>query len=246
MRTIQCWHCGAIVQATGEIGLCPQCHVELKSKSPLAPRICRICGATFQGGPRAWYCPSCREEQKKKTDRDAKARAKAGKTRKIGSTDVCVICGAEYVVNSGRQRYCPKCAPEAIREEARKESRAWIAEHREAHYQRKAERAQNRRVCKVCGKPYYSATPTVTCSPRCGRILRSYNQAMADHRRRGSQAPTMETVAQRLDQKSGIPGVSRSRNGKRWVASYHGKYLGTYDTVAEAAAVVAACKEQET
>ena len=95
MRTIKCWSCGQIVQVTGESALCPNCHKELKAASTLRDRVCRTCGSTFPGGPRAWYCPDCRAERTKKTNRAYKARAKAGNTRKIGSTDICQICGKE-------------------------------------------------------------------------------------------------------------------------------------------------------
>lgn len=71
-------------------------------------RVCRTCGVSFRGGPRAWYCPDCRRERKKETDRKVKHN---GPTRPIGSTDLCENCGKEYTVDSGLQKYCPKCQP---------------------------------------------------------------------------------------------------------------------------------------
>ena len=131
MRTIKCWSCGQIVQVTGQSALCPSCHKELKAASTLRDRVCRTCGAIFSGGPRAWYCPDCRAERTKKTNREYKARAKAGNARQIGGTDICQICGKEYTVTGGLQRYCPQCAPDAVREIDRAQSREWMAEHRE-------------------------------------------------------------------------------------------------------------------
>lgn len=238
MRTIKCWSCGQIVQVTGQSALCPSCHKELKAASTLRDRVCRTCGAIFSGGPRAWYCPDCRAERTKKTNREYKARAKAGNARQIGSTDICQICGKEYTVTGGLQRYCPQCAPDAVREIDRAQSREWMAEHREEAAARKKEIAKKRRVCKVCQKVFYSAEPTVTCSSECAKVLKSYKQAMADHKRRGSPVPTLEAVAERLSKQSGVLGVSRSRNGKRWIAKYQNKYIGTFDTIDEAATAI--------
>lgn len=72
-------------------------------------RICEQCGISFKGGPRAYYCPSCRIERSKQTNRDYKQRKKIGKTRELGSIDICEKCNEEYVVNSGLQRFCSKC-----------------------------------------------------------------------------------------------------------------------------------------
>ena len=66
-------------------------------------RICRQCGMSFYGGPRAWYCPSCRTERARERNRNFVAAA-----RPIGSTDKCAVCGKEYIVKAGRQKYCPE------------------------------------------------------------------------------------------------------------------------------------------
>lgn len=234
MRMIKCWNCGQIAEAAGESALCPQCRNQLRVNSVLRERVCRTCGSTFLGGPRAWYCPNCRAERARVANREAKARARAGKTRRLGSTDICQICGKEYTVEGGLQRYCPECAPAAIQTIARTQSREWMTDHREEAVARKKEIAKNRRVCTVCGQGFYSRYPSVTCSAECATVLKAYRQAVADHKRRGTPVPTMEAVVQRLAMKSGVPGVSRSRNGKRWVTKYKNKYIGTFDTILEA------------
>lgn len=107
------------------------------------PRVCRQCGATFDGGPRAWYCPSCRKQRRR--DADARFRAKGRKAdRPLGSTDKCARCGSEYVVKSARQRYCPGCAYEAVREADRPMSRKWNREHRDTYYPAKNAKRQER------------------------------------------------------------------------------------------------------
>ncbi len=76
-------------------------------------RKCKQCGCIFSGGPRAWYCPECRNDRRAEYSRRAAERRRTGRTRQIGSTDVCVVCGRPYYVTCGLQKYCPDCAPAA-------------------------------------------------------------------------------------------------------------------------------------
>ena len=65
----------------------------------------------------------------------AKYRGKGRKAdRPLGSIDKCVRCGAEYVVKSARQKYCPDCAYEGVREADRPMSRAWNQAHKDTYY----------------------------------------------------------------------------------------------------------------
>ena len=62
--------------------------------------------------------------------------------------DNCVRCGGEYVVNSARQKYCPDCSHQAVREIDRLASIAWNHTHKETYYpdknrKRNAQRAKN-------------------------------------------------------------------------------------------------------
>ena len=71
-----------------------------------------MCSKEFLGGPRAFYCPDCRKIRTK----EAQKRFRQGKTakRKLGSVDKCELCGNEYIVTAGRQKYCSeKCQHEA-------------------------------------------------------------------------------------------------------------------------------------
>lgn len=202
MRTIKCRNCGQIIQASGAETLCPDCRAELAAASVVRPRICRSCGAEFPGGPRAWYCPACRAERAREASRTSKRRSRAGAARKLGSTDVCQICGAEYVVTGSLQKYCPACAADAVKAVDREQGRVWAAENREANAARKKELAQRRKVCRVCGEVFSTGTTSVTCSPGCAKVLKSYRQAVADHKRRGSPLPTLEEVRARLSPKT--------------------------------------------
>ena len=68
-----------------------------------------MCGKEFNGGPRAFYCPDCRVIRTK----EAQKRFRQGKTakRKLGSVDKCELCGKEYIVTAGRQKYCSEKMP---------------------------------------------------------------------------------------------------------------------------------------
>lgn len=76
-------------------------------------RICIRCKRQFRGGPRAWYCPTCREDRRRERERKYANRPS---NRPLGSTDICQSCGAEYIVCSGLQKYCPDCQPIKHRE----------------------------------------------------------------------------------------------------------------------------------
>ena len=124
------------------------------------PRICRQCGAVFDGGPRAWYCPACRLVRSREAD--ARKRKKGRKAaRPLGGIDKCTVCGKEYVVKSGRQKYCPDCAYEAVRKVDRPASRAWNQANKETYYparneKRRKERAENPELVRAKERAAYA------------------------------------------------------------------------------------------
>lgn len=167
------------VEYDGDPGstLCPFC-VREGRKTTIRDRTCRTCGNTFPGGPRAWYCPACREDRKKAQKRDYNHRKAHGRSRAIGSTDICTICGKPYAVNSGRQRYCPDCAPEAWAEADRQQGRGWYAEHGDPDARRQLRHAHTAELlCAVCGKSFKPADTSITCSPACSVELAKRNCA---------------------------------------------------------------------
>lgn len=82
---------------------CPACARVKKLDTVVKIRACQDCGVEFYGGPRARRCPDCAYKAKQETDKQHK---KMGAKRPLGSIDKCVICGKEYTVVSGRQKYC--------------------------------------------------------------------------------------------------------------------------------------------
>lgn len=150
----------------------------------LRDRSCKACGAVFSGGPRAWYCPACRLERRRAQDRAYKARKKEGQHRPIGSVDVCVVCGQEYEVAGGNQRYCPDCAPEAIAEVDRQQAMEWYEKNKDIiNPARKVARRIGERECVICGAGYTAPTATKCCSDACRRELNRQRQRRADAKR---------------------------------------------------------------
>ena len=177
MRLKRCGRCGDLFCATREDQkMCEKCLAEAKSTT-IRRRICRECGSVFSGGPRAWYCPICRKARSKEA---AGRYRKSGASRPLGSSDRCTICGKEYTVNGSRQRYCPGCAPEAVRAIDRAASRQWNAEN-DFYAKRQPRRGQ--KVCVICGNPVPSGTPRITCSDECDALRRRLQNAVADVKR---------------------------------------------------------------
>ena len=159
-----------------------------KGTSTLRKRVCRQCGIEFTGGPRAWYCPACRMERQKEQARRCRQRTLKGQTRRIGSIDKCEVCGKDYIVNSARQRYCPDCAPERIREVDREQSRGWLKravdKHGEEYFQdvlrrkRESWHRKNAReiICPMCGSLFVpNSTNKKTCSDKCRSAALRYS-----------------------------------------------------------------------
>lgn len=239
MRLRSCKKCGKEYRTDRpDTYFCPECSKESRKSAPIRDRVCRECGVTFPGGPRAWYCQSCRAERTKEA---AKRYHKNGAARKIGSMDHCERCGAEYTVESGRQRYCKACAEEATRENVHAHKRMYMEEHKETFNEHKRIMRQDRKVCAVCGAVFDADTVTVTCSEACAAELRRLRQAEADFRRGKRKTQPGVKYDSGLP-KSGVVGVTARRNGK-WQAAYKGNYIGVFDTVDEAAEAIEAYKD---
>ena len=172
-----CSRCGAsIPDATKDTALCPECRAQAKRESVVRPRACRTCGKVFPGGPRAWYCPECRAERKREADRRQRER---GRARKLGSIQICERCGKPYPLTGGRQRYCPDCAPDAVREAVAPKKREQARSY--AHKNRRTLLSGVRR-CVICGAPIVgerAKAATNTCSEACDAKRRRLRQREA-------------------------------------------------------------------
>lgn len=136
-------------------------------------RICRTCGCSISGGPRAWYCPSCRQERQRASDAEYKRRVAAGTTRKLGNYDKCVVCGKEYIINGGNQKYCRDCAPPAYAETDRVLSLDYYHNNSEdinasRNPRRRVPPEGNPRECTICGATFTTRSRATICgAPEC-------------------------------------------------------------------------------
>ena len=162
---------------------------DIDGPAVVKPRVCQQCGATFEGGPRAMYCPACRLVRRREADKRFRAKGRKA-DRPLGSIDLCARCGREYIVNSSHQKYCPSCAPHAIREADRASSRAWNQAHKETLYQAKNEKRRKKRYCIICGALITAKTATITCDdPECKRERARQRDRAAYARRMGLPIP---------------------------------------------------------
>lgn len=156
-------------------------------------RVCRLCGVVFPGGPRAWYCPACREERKREAQRRFRAKGRKA-DRQIGSTDTCTRCGKEYIVNSARQKYCPDCSYDGVREVDRAASLKWNKSHKDTYYPERNEKRRCERsdVTREKERKYRLENPEVVIRKReMDKIRAIYGVESA---RRGKDGTIMVTI----------------------------------------------------
>ena len=157
--------------------LCDRCLYKKNHRSLTRMVVCKQCGRSFRGGLRAWYCPDCRHERAKEAAKRARQRKENGESRHIGDTDICVDCGGEYIVESGLQRRCKKCAAIADKAFRNAHSRRWRNEHTEEMRERRIAQKVDSHICPWCGKTFTpSAECSKYCSSECAKAAADYTQ----------------------------------------------------------------------
>jgi endogenous inhibitor of DNA gyrase (YacG/DUF329 family) len=172
-----CQACGTPFYGYADCFYCPSCARAKKSDTVVKIRFCQDCGAAFYGGPRAKRCPDCAYKAKQETSRQHK---KSGAKRPLGSIDKCAICGKEYIVISGRQKYCSAaCQQKGVLE--------WQREHKKGYnktsgqYAKKMERRKRvQKVCVYCQRKFTSDKSTNLCSEYCRKEQKKLIQCIAD------------------------------------------------------------------
>lgn len=177
-RTLRaCLICGKPFQGNTGCYYCSECAKMKKADTVVRIRTCKDCGAEFPGGPRAKRCPDCAHKAQLETDR---RHRQTGTRRPLGSIDKCIICGQEYTVTSGRQKYCSEACQ-------RKGVLAWQKEHKKGYSKqsgqdiKKMERRKHaEKICVYCQRTFSSSTSTNLCSDYCRAEHRKMQQAIAD------------------------------------------------------------------
>lgn len=168
-----CQVCGKTFYGASDRHYCPECARAKRIDSVIRIRTCQDCGTEFFGGPRARRCPDCSHAAKMHYARKPTARP-------IGSIDKCIICGSEYTVNSGRQKYCSDaCQRKGVLE--------WQKQHKKAYsrtsgqdIKKSEKRKQAKKVCVYCLRTFSSRTSTNLCSDYCRSEQRKISQCIAD------------------------------------------------------------------
>lgn len=176
-----CQECGAMYYGSPDCHYCPDCARKKKLDTVVRIRVCQDCGAKFFGGPRAKRCPPCADAATKIA---RKIRGNRPASRPLGSVDVCKMCGKEYIVNGGRQMYCPDCARAA--------SLAWQREHKKGYnkisgqdIKKQERRKAQQKICIYCQRKFKSSDPTNLCSPHCKIEHKRLQMSLYDIKRRG-------------------------------------------------------------
>lgn len=176
-RTLRaCQMCGKPFWGTTDSHYCPECAKIKKLDTVVKIRNCQDCGTKFYGGPRAKRCPSC-------TSLAKNHYKKSPTMRPLGSIDKCVICGKEYTVTSGRQKYCSQlCQHKGVL--------AWQREHKKDYnkisgqdIKKQIRRESAEKVCVYCLRRFKSNTASNLCSDYCRQEQRKLNQCKADLKR---------------------------------------------------------------
>lgn len=177
-RTIRkCIDCGKPFNGSGDSFYCEEC---LKKRSSvIRERICVDCGRNFLGGPRAKRCPECADKRKREYNQQHK---KNGSARHIGDTDVCQMCGKEYVVKSGRQKFCDDCKEEANLKWQRERKKEYNKVSGQAE-KKKIRRKSAIKICAYCGREFESHTATNVCSDYCRTEQKKITMCKTDIKR---------------------------------------------------------------
>lgn len=199
----KCKVCGGDVTPPRSVYCSDACAAEWKKRSKrvdnprtspcgalYTQRICPDCGAVYIGHIKSKRCPDCQSEADRRASAEYKQRRAQGHTRKLGSTDICQMCGNAYIVNSGLQRYCKDCADQARLDNTRKHKREWNKayyadpEKREEKNSARRKDWKKERCCAVCGKTFVpDSHPQKFCSDECRTINRRNLQKIADAKR---------------------------------------------------------------
>lgn len=154
-------------------------------------QTCIDCGKPFYGHIRSKRCPTCKAERERYLKQKSNERTRLGRTRKIGSTDFCEACGEPYIVTSGIQRYCKKCAPIAVAENIRAKARERTAEYYkdETHRYEKTKARRTKvfdiKACDICGLVFVPHGNREYCSKDCSdEALKRWRKTHANGKRR--------------------------------------------------------------
>ena len=172
-----CQRCGKTFSGGRFSHFCEDCLKQIKSESTYKERICVDCGRSFMGYPKSKRCPDC---QHRRTLEANRRRNKTGTKRPLGSIDKCAVCGKEYVVNSGGQKYCPACAETGLKMwEKENKPKAARMRYGDRKIREKEMIANQKKICRYCLAEFSTSTKNKQyCSEYCKKMSRDINSAI--------------------------------------------------------------------
>lgn len=185
-----CQDCGKKFQGSTDTHYCPDC-VKKRRSDVIRIRVCMDCGARFSGGPRSRRCPSCAEIARREYRKHHKTTV-----RPLGTIDQCEWCGKDYIVNSGRQKYCSsECMKKAVLE--------WQREHKKGYHTESGQdvkkyerRLEQEKICVYCGRKFRTRTTSNLCSDYCRKEQIKLKNCVADIKR-GSNRNLQKYIGKR-------------------------------------------------
>ncbi len=201
MRNKVCRTCGKPIPNESQYAtVCPECSTKNRSAARNKMRTCIDCGKEFMGYPKSKRCPECQSDADKRHNAEYRRRRKNGVARVIGQFYSCEICGKEYMLTSGQQKYCPDCKDKATRARDAELTRKWIS----AHHDEIEKRKYVARACVICGKPIPRGSQKITCSPECAKA-REKQRRRAVYARKGIGEMPEDYVPTRINRKGTPP-----------------------------------------
>lgn len=162
-------------------------------KLPFSEITCIDCGVKVVRPVKCKRCQACQDAKDRADAAVYAARRRTGKTRKMGSIDLCKSCGKPYVVTGSRQRYCKVCAETAVHENIKAASRALGEKYRadpEKHEQitQGKRRVAMKKVCAYCKNEFEGTYNGIYCSESCRKeahraYYKEYGAKNAEKRR---------------------------------------------------------------
>lgn len=175
-----CQICGKPFHGADDFHYCPECAEKKKMDTVVKIRICQDCGCEFYGGPRARRCPECAYKAQLEANR---RHTKNGTKRPIGSIDKCAICGQEYTVTSGRQKYCSDACQRLGVLEWQKEHKKGYDKNAGQDVKKQKRREAQEKICVYCLRPFKAKTSTNLCSDYCRTEQKKLILCIADIKR---------------------------------------------------------------
>lgn len=172
-----CQICGKPFCGSVDMHYCPECARLKKLDTVVRVRTCQDCGVEFYGGPRAKRCLDCVYKARQEASRRHKS---TGTIRHLGSIDKCAVCGAPYVVVSGRQKYCSDACQRVGVLEWQREHKKGYAKASGQDIKKQERRDAQKKICVYCLRPFTSDTSTNVCSDYCREEHKKMLQCIAD------------------------------------------------------------------